>query len=50
MSGNVVTKLYRPPEIFYGKKNYDEKIDIWSLGVSITEMMVEWEPNAKEFD
>ena len=32
MTLNVVTRCYRAPEVLYGNKAYDEKIDIWSCG------------------
>lgn len=28
----VVTRWYRPPELFLGEKKYDESIDIWGVG------------------
>jgi len=31
-SGNVVTVIYRAPEILKGESEYTEKIDIWALG------------------
>ncbi|GMH83908.1 hypothetical protein TrVE_jg5468 [Triparma verrucosa] len=35
---NVVTLWYRPPELLLGKKNYSQKVDIWSAGCVIAEM------------
>jgi len=35
---NVVTWFYRAPEILYGSTNYDQSIDIWSLGCIFGEM------------
>ena len=32
MTMNVVTRCYRAPEVLYGYRKYDEKIDIWSCG------------------
>ncbi|XP_076437552.1 cyclin-dependent kinase 9-like [Babylonia areolata] len=34
----VVTRWYRPPELFLGKQNYDSTIDLWSLGCTIAEL------------
>lgn len=38
LSNEVVTKCYRPPEIFLGNAIYSEKVDIWSLGCVIVEL------------
>lgn len=35
----VVTLWYRCPELLYGEENYDQKIDIWSLGCILIEMI-----------
>ena len=32
MTMNVVTRCYRAPEVLYGARYYNEKIDIWSCG------------------
>ena len=37
LSMEVVTRSYRPPELFLGNSSYTEKIDIWSLGCVIAE-------------
>ena len=34
----VVTRYYRAPELFFGKDNYDTKIDIFSTGCIIAEL------------
>jgi serine/threonine protein kinase len=34
-----VTPLYRAPEVFIGTDNYDNKIDIWSLGCIFVEII-----------
>ena len=36
----VVTLLYRAPEILLGKKNYNEKVDVWSLGCILAELYI----------
>lgn len=39
-SDHVVTRSYRPPEIILLEQNYDTKIDMWSLGCIIGEMLI----------
>ena len=34
----IVTRYYRAPELFFGKSNYDTKIDIFSAGCIIAEL------------
>ena len=37
---NVVTRCYRPPEIFFGDRNYNlGAVDIWSVGCVIAELV-----------
>ena len=36
---NVVTRCYRPPELFFGDKHYDPfMVDMWSLGCVFAEL------------
>lgn len=37
---NMVTLWYRPPELLNYIKNYNEKIDIWSLGCIFVEILI----------
>lgn len=39
-SPGVVTLWYRAPEVILGAKNYNHKIDIWSLGCIAAEMLL----------
>jgi mitogen-activated protein kinase 1/3 len=39
LSGHVVTRWYRAPELILLEKNYDKKIDVWSLGCVFAEML-----------
>ena len=39
-SGNVVTIWYRPPELLLGMKNYDLKVDMWSIGCVFAELLM----------
>lgn len=36
---NVVTRWYKPPEILMGKSEYDFKVDIWSAGCVVAELI-----------
>ncbi|CAD8075201.1 unnamed protein product [Paramecium primaurelia] len=38
MTPQTCTKNYRAPELFFGLKEYDHSIDIWSLGCTLIEM------------
>lgn len=37
-SDQCFTRYYRPPEVILGNEEYDEKVDIWSLGCSLSEV------------
>ena len=39
MSSHVIARWYRPPEIILVEKNYDQAVDIWSLGCVLGEML-----------
>ena len=38
MTDYVATRWYRAPELLLGNENYDEKIDVWSIGCILAEM------------
>ncbi|EWC46175.1 hypothetical protein DRE_04553 [Drechslerella stenobrocha 248] len=40
MTSNVITRWYRPPELFYGAKFYSSSVDIFSLGLVFCELML----------
>ena len=40
MTGYVVTRWYRSPEIMFNWMKYDEAIDIWSVGCVMAEMLL----------
>ncbi|KAJ5115787.1 hypothetical protein N7456_000135 [Penicillium angulare] len=40
MTGYVVTRYYRAPEIMLTWRRYDEKVDIWSAACIFAEMMI----------
>ncbi|KAF3919402.1 hypothetical protein ABW21_db0207057 [Orbilia brochopaga] len=40
MTSNVITRWYRPPELFYGAKFYSSAVDIFSLGLVFCELML----------
>lgn len=35
----VITRIYRPPELLFGSKDFETEIDIWSIGCIFAEMM-----------
>lgn len=38
---HVVTTCYKPPEILLGNRSYNEKIDIWAMGCTFYEMVMQ---------
>ncbi len=42
LTNYVVTRWYRPPELIlkYGRDNYDSKLDMWSVGCILAEMVL----------
>lgn len=40
MTTNVITRNYRPPELFYGCRHYGGAVDMWSIGVTIAELAI----------
>lgn len=43
LSNHVVSRRYRAPEIILLEKNYDQKIDMWSVGCILAEMLLKVE-------
>ena len=43
MTNPVITRDYRPAELIFGQKKYGTEIDIWSLGITFVEMMMNGE-------
>ena len=39
LTGHVVTRWYRAPELLVGSKVYDKSVDIWALGCMIPELI-----------
>ena len=39
-TNKVVTLWYRPPELLLGETDYDEKVDIWSAGCILAELLL----------
>jgi serine/threonine protein kinase len=50
MSRHMVARWYRPPEIILSVENYDQRVDIWSLGCVFAEMMYVWDKPENEKD
>jgi cyclin-dependent kinase 7 len=40
MTHNVVTIWYRPPELFFGARNYSGAVDVWSMGIVFAELVL----------
>mmetsp|Transcript_19393 Transcript_19393/g.29770 ORF Transcript_19393/g.29770 Transcript_19393/m.29770 type:complete len:196 (-) Transcript_19393:442-1029(-) len=40
LSSHVVSRFYRPPEIVMAQSRYDEKVDLWSAGCILQEMIL----------
>ena len=38
MTRNIVTRWYRPPEIFFGSKYYSYAVDMWAIGCILAEL------------
>jgi len=38
MTRNIVTRWYRPPEIFFGAKYYSFAVDMWGIGCILAEL------------
>jgi p38 MAP kinase len=39
MSSEIMTRWYRSPEICLTEKHYDKSVDIWSMGIILSEML-----------
>ena len=39
LSNHVISRWYRPPEIIMIEKNYNQAVDMWSLGCVLAEMI-----------
>lgn len=40
MTHNVVTRWYRPPELFYRARYYSGAVDVWSVGTVFAELLL----------
>ena len=40
LTSQVVTFPYRAPELTWGYKNYNDKVDVWSIGCIAAELMI----------
>ncbi|KAL9096099.1 MAG: hypothetical protein Q9165_001622 [Trypethelium subeluteriae] len=40
MSHQVITRWYRPPELFYGARHYGGAVDVWSMGTVFAELIL----------
>ena len=50
MSPNVITRWYRPPELFFGAKHYSGAVDVWSVGMVLAQLAMRraWLPGAND--
>ena len=49
LTGHVVTRWYRAPELILLEKDYGEAIDIWSVGCLFAELLSMMKENAPTF-
>jgi len=49
LTGHVVTRWYRAPELILLEKDYGEAIDIWSIGCIFGELLSMMKENAPIF-
>jgi mitogen-activated protein kinase 15 len=40
MTEGVATRWYRAPELLLGSQTYNEKVDLWSVGCILAEMLI----------
>ncbi|KAI9668314.1 MAG: TFIIH complex serine/threonine-protein kinase subunit kin28 [Bathelium mastoideum] len=40
MSHQVITRWYRPPELFFGARHYGGAVDVWSMGAVFAELIL----------
>jgi serine/threonine protein kinase len=41
MTHEIITLWYRPPEVLLGMENYTTKVDSWSIGCIMAEMIID---------
>jgi mitogen-activated protein kinase 1/3 len=49
LTGHVVTRWYRAPELILLEKDYGEAIDVWSVGCILGELLSMMKENAPSF-
>jgi len=52
MTTQVITRWYRPPELFYGARHYSGAVDVWSVGMVFAELIIRnpYVPGNNEMD
>ena len=46
----MVARWYRPPEIILNNRKYDNRVDIWSIGCVIAEIIYMWNQDCEVDD
>jgi mitogen-activated protein kinase 1/3 len=49
LTGHVVTRWYRAPELILLEKDYGEAIDVWAIGCIFAELLSMMKENAPTF-
>ena len=50
LSPNICTRTHRAPEVIAADNFYNEKLDIWSLGIVLAEVMLQVQSNLNKQD
>lgn len=48
LTGHVVTRWYRPPELIILEKDYGEPVDVWAVGCIFAELLQMMQENVAD--